>query len=711
MAINGKYDALPKLEEVLGDSSIKYSTTLPDNIDDNYKTSDLSLGTMQNAQNAKSIDFGSLSNISLLKGNGFDSTCATCNNHYSLQFVSGNSIEEIKDGDNRFLYIGVDVSMPIKNFVEYLFNTIKASTNFTDHYTQYYYDGNTTLYILDNRERYDSDFNDFDTNVYIGITSINAVYKGPKIKMSDTFDFNDIEVTATLNNGTIELAEYITDYQVLNLYTNDYSNYVLTKDQKVRILLDVTIGDENFKLTQELDIPVIEAVLTAKYNGPEVDLGLDFDKNDLELYIEWPEINEKEIPTKYHYETLVTEKDSKFIAYSYEPLELQTNFNVPGYTPLCVANYKGKPLVVSTAPKKEDFDVRIHGLKYEYIVPIDRFEIYHNEANYAFNKYSDVFYIKVPKNIYKINPEYNISITIKTLDNLISLQCTLYHDTIFINADGKATLDPNKIMNIRLNSNLDGFKYLNGNDCTFSIDEFYLPGVYEIGVTYKWYYHNDLFEYVSDTINLKVESEYERIIAWYEEFPIETINDYNPYYVVIYAFPYVGDWIRIDPFDPNVSYNSLTVKEPYNPYHYYPPEALYEKETWYKVTYTSDSGKSLSDIYPVVGVKSKKHIEKEFKVLYYNKWKLTDNNIDKWEDKTEDFEEYFTIGKVFLITWQSFVNAARVIDRTGQFKIIAPPLSGLDVRYWSEWDVFVDEQYDITATMSKIFDEEDISLY
>lgn len=126
-----------------------------------------------------SIDFSGLGTdyqLADLIGMGFNSTCHTCNNHYSIQFttqgltstawssetVSGNNYQYscVQQGSNYTLYIDVEsMKNSISNGVDFtnavvdIISDVKSSgSRFATHYSQYAtYTDDAKLYVFDNR--------------------------------------------------------------------------------------------------------------------------------------------------------------------------------------------------------------------------------------------------------------------------------------------------------------------------------------------------------------------------------------------------------------------------------------------------------------------------------------------------------------------------------------------------------------------------------
>lgn len=149
-----------------------------------FDFTDASLNATQTFSNTTtfagaSIDFSGLGNtyeLADLIGMGFNSTCQTCNNHYSIQFttldvtnaawksvsVAGNTYgySYEKQGNDHTLYIDIQAmrdSGAVNDgvaFTNTLLGIIKDA-GYDFHYTQYAtYDNNAVLYLYDNRPQY-----------------------------------------------------------------------------------------------------------------------------------------------------------------------------------------------------------------------------------------------------------------------------------------------------------------------------------------------------------------------------------------------------------------------------------------------------------------------------------------------------------------------------------------------------------------------------
>lgn len=94
-----------------------------------------------------------------LYNKGFNSTCATCDNHYSICFTEGTDsaldISSDSIGTHYTLNIGIDslnAASTGEDLANLVFQTLNDTANlaFTNHYTQYAISG-STLYAFDNR--------------------------------------------------------------------------------------------------------------------------------------------------------------------------------------------------------------------------------------------------------------------------------------------------------------------------------------------------------------------------------------------------------------------------------------------------------------------------------------------------------------------------------------------------------------------------------
>ncbi len=164
-----------------GSSTYFKETITVDPADPNWKrTSGFNTPTTEKTFASSKIDFSGFGvdyNLSDLIGLGFNTTCQTCSNHYSMQFTTpaatnaawssfqaedGNTYEYAmkQSGQHYTLYVNIDsMQGKVTNGVELsnaLLDTFNAA-NFDFHYTQYATKKNdAVLYLYDNRPNYAS---------------------------------------------------------------------------------------------------------------------------------------------------------------------------------------------------------------------------------------------------------------------------------------------------------------------------------------------------------------------------------------------------------------------------------------------------------------------------------------------------------------------------------------------------------------------------
>lgn len=214
--LGAEYKAL-SLKELVGEDHITTSGYFDDNVtlDAGMEMTSGEPGVIGKTYPTASINFENLNSaekIMMLAETGFDSTCKTCSNHYSVSFVDGltgySETEQgyryklNKNGTNALLQI--DVNSLVDHGVDNGTKLAKALVDITDknfdyHYTQYAAK-DATLYIYDNRSQAGPAPNaDFWTAVYEDekIANINMQLKddagdGSRISLSASYDISKI---------------------------------------------------------------------------------------------------------------------------------------------------------------------------------------------------------------------------------------------------------------------------------------------------------------------------------------------------------------------------------------------------------------------------------------------------------------------------------------------------------------------------------------
>ncbi len=270
--INGAADISNNtLEDVLGADKIQHSNYLSEDI-----TIDSTMNKTGNLKNGVhpgvSVDFsgfGTDYEWSDLLGTGFNSTCMTCDNHYSVMFTYGTADATTSEGygysknsDGQGNYtLQIDIKSMVDQGVQTgdqlanaLVNVMKES-DFDFHFTQYAASG-SEFYICDNRTANDSQAQraTFDTEPYeVGnsVIDISMVENGSGRSMNLAYTY-DVSSSAAAT-ATAEVAtdgEYVADGR------GGYKQYVESDyyDSTGVLLPSVSAAPEryNIKLTNTI---------------------------------------------------------------------------------------------------------------------------------------------------------------------------------------------------------------------------------------------------------------------------------------------------------------------------------------------------------------------------------------------------------------------------------------------------------------------------
>lgn len=194
------------------------------------------------------IDFSGLGTtyqLADLIGLGFNSTCQTCSNHYSIQFttqgltpngasptdtwqsvtVGGNTYQYLKEqnGQNHTIYIDIDsLQGSIHNGIEFSNTLVELldTTGFDFHYTQYATNKNDAIfYAFDNRPQYATG----------GVSSATSATFDPFAHgFKNTLDVNlSLRDTDTTTSGSRLAMDLKYQYNVSNLFAPE--NLALTE--------------------------------------------------------------------------------------------------------------------------------------------------------------------------------------------------------------------------------------------------------------------------------------------------------------------------------------------------------------------------------------------------------------------------------------------------------------------------------------------------
>lgn len=220
-----------------------------DSSDTNMKTTQVMSGNEQYA--CASIDFSGLgTNYELgdLIGMGYNSTCQTCSEHYSLQFDSASqntalAWQDITIGSNTYKYayvgnpndiklaIDLDSMSHITNgtqFTNALVDIISQShTGFSGHFTQYATKLNDSkLYLYDNRTQY----------VNNGVSTATSAHFEPFTYGFDTQTNINLRFSDTTDSSEYIEAEYTYDYA--SLMNMDVTSRLITTNDSNGLYVD-----------------------------------------------------------------------------------------------------------------------------------------------------------------------------------------------------------------------------------------------------------------------------------------------------------------------------------------------------------------------------------------------------------------------------------------------------------------------------------------
>lgn len=217
--------------------------------------------TKETSFSGAKIDFSGLGTsyqLADLIGMGFNSTCQTCNNHYSIQFTTpsianttwksmtaadGNSYNYSyeKSGNDHTLYIDIDSMIGKMNdgiqFTNAVVDIIN-SAGYDFHYSQYAtYSDNAELYVFDNRPQYvDKDSNTstatdasfspyaygFNTITEFDIDLSDQNNLSENVKVRYEYDYSDL---FSVDKLVIDYKADANGDYVLNPATNQYEKY------------------------------------------------------------------------------------------------------------------------------------------------------------------------------------------------------------------------------------------------------------------------------------------------------------------------------------------------------------------------------------------------------------------------------------------------------------------------------------------------------
>lgn len=243
------------------------------------------------------IDFSGLGasggyQLADLIGLGFNSTCQTCSNHYSIQFttqkltpqgttatgtwqsvtVGGNSYQYLKEqnGQNHTIYIDVNSFQPNINGIDFSNTLVEllGETGFDFHFTQYATNKNdAAFYAFDYRPQYAAG----------GVSSATSATFDPFAHgLKNTLDVNlSLIDTDTTTSGSRLAMDLMYQYNVSNLFAPD--NLALDAQEA----LDGKYVEDNGKYVAY--DPAVHLSTVKRYNITVK--GIDTNNKDLKVYL------------------------------------------------------------------------------------------------------------------------------------------------------------------------------------------------------------------------------------------------------------------------------------------------------------------------------------------------------------------------------------------------------------------------------------------
>lgn len=260
-----------KLEDVVEPQNIRNPEVVPTGWEDKTGSTD------PTGYLAGLIDFRYLGikyKATDLLGFGFDSTCSTCDRHYTIVFVDARQVSESYVIRNNYDYVFV---LPIDDNIKdghqlckYIVDELNKPDNFSfiDHFQQYVYK-DEQLFVFDNRR---TELGSFFTSVHRLAIGLKAEYKGPNILIGTDYNVDDVEVTLIWSDGTTDI-----------LTSSEWTPSSLT----VLVIgpnIFYASYNENLYLTAEYIVNGywIDHII-AEYKGPDMLVGEIYDTHDVEV--------------------------------------------------------------------------------------------------------------------------------------------------------------------------------------------------------------------------------------------------------------------------------------------------------------------------------------------------------------------------------------------------------------------------------------------
>lgn len=193
---------------------------------------------------------------------------------------------------------------------------------------------------------------------------------------------------------------------------------------------------------------------------------------------------------------------------------------------------------------------------------------------------------------------------------------------------------------------------------------------------------NDLRTFVK--VKFKEEPIRYRLDAWYEGYQVKKGKSYIPDNFRIYLYDQTGRTRMLEYNECYVSPENKTLNEV--GWH------------WFEVTYTIENY-VLKDKVAIYCYEPPELEECDLIIERIN------YNTQSYEDVTNYFKEILKIGDLTYVNWAKILTKVSKLEWWGDYRLTAPPLTGLDTRFKTEWVFTCDDKKGIRSMLNKVFRE------
>jgi len=273
------------LIDIIGNNAINMNDIIPSDYDDiaidhDFNKNDPSKNP--SGFTCVSVDFNGLGKdykATDLVGFGIDTTCATCQAHYTIIFVKKSITPDpyVKQLNASALNRALNLYIPVDDITftngtilcKYIIDTLNDNVGkkCLDHYQQYAYKGNR-LYVYDQRNQ---PLGSIYTSIQRSITGFTVIYNGPDIYIGNKYNVKDLIVTISWDDGDskrLDSSEYILSDVYVNV--EGINTFTITYVDDINITATFNV------IGYDIDISI-------KYTGAAVIVGEEY--NPYEIWI------------------------------------------------------------------------------------------------------------------------------------------------------------------------------------------------------------------------------------------------------------------------------------------------------------------------------------------------------------------------------------------------------------------------------------------